>query len=100
MVVGPVTRLLDESRREAVSIGPVVGQLRVDEVVDVPLEEYQSRLLGVHDENRTYSILKGSGPAEDVVLGSPEERLSVLGLLLEVVRGVETLDVLLEGLNL
>ena len=37
VVVGPVTRLLDEGGRKAVSIGPVVGELRVDEIEDVPL---------------------------------------------------------------
>lgn len=35
MVVGPVTSLLDEGGRKAVGIGPVVDELRVDEVEDL-----------------------------------------------------------------
>lgn len=35
MVVSPVTRLLNEGGREAVGVGAVVGELRVDEVEDL-----------------------------------------------------------------
>jgi hypothetical protein len=35
VIVGPVTSLLDEGRGETVSIGPVVDELRVDEVEDL-----------------------------------------------------------------
>lgn len=73
--------LLVEGGGEAVGIGLVVGQLGVDEVVDVPC------------------VLESGGAAEHVVLDTTEEWLSILGLGLELVRAVEVLDVLLEVLR-
>ena len=37
MEVGPVTRLLNERGREAVSIGLVVGQLMIHEIIDLQM---------------------------------------------------------------
>jgi hypothetical protein len=77
--VSKATSLVDEGRRETVSVGLVVDELSVDEIVDIP------------------SILQSGGAAENVVLDAPEEVLGRLLSLLELLRGVEALDVLLES---
>lgn len=98
MVVGPVARLLDEGGRETVGEGPVVGKLRVDEVVDLKSDRsVKGQRRKATKETYVPCVLEGGGPAEDVVLDALEEGLSLLGLLLEVVRSVEVLDVLGES---
>jgi hypothetical protein len=42
-------------------------------------------------------VLERSGTTENVVLDTLEERLGILGLLLESVRSVEVFNVLLKG---
>lgn len=81
VVVSERAGLLVEGGGEAVGVGLVVGQLGVDEVVDVPC------------------VLESGGAAEHVVLDTTEEWLSILGLGLELGRAVEVLDVLLEVLQ-
>jgi len=46
----------------------------------------------------THDVLQGSGAAEGIVLKLGQEVLGLVGLLLELVRAVDLLDVLLESL--
>ena len=47
---------------------------------------------------KTHNILQGSGTSEGKVLKLSKEVLSLIGLLLEVFRVVDLLDMLLESL--
>lgn len=81
VVVSKAASLFDETRRKAVSVGLVVGQLGVDVVVDVP------------------GILQSRGAAEYVVANSTEEGSSSLCGSLEIGGSVYIRDVLLESLT-
>lgn len=81
-----------------------MGELRVDVIVDVPLIKRARRISSATIETRnhsaTYGVLQSGGATKDEILNSGEEGSSFLGLGLEVVGGVELLDVLLEGLDM
>jgi hypothetical protein len=51
-------------------------------------------------EDYTYDVLQGGRPAENIVSDRLQERLSLLGLLFELVRSVNSGDVLFESLEI
>lgn len=101
MPVDQVSDLVDVGWRETVGIGLVVGQLGVDVVVDVPLfkKSQSDDEFGFFSHGRkTHDVLQGGGATEGKVLELSQEGLSLFGLLLELVRAVDLLDMLLESL--
>lgn len=95
--IGEVAGLFEESGWETMSVGLVVGELRVDEVVDLPKRHFNMTSLVVVIVTHVPGVLEGSGAAKDVILHPLEEGLSILSLLLESVGGVEILDVLFKS---
>lgn len=77
--VSPMTSLFDKRRRETVSISLVMGELRVEEIVEIP------------------SILQSCRATKDKVLDRIHKRSSLLCLVLEFTGAVELLNVLLES---
>jgi len=104
LVLAPVDQisdLIDIGRRETVGVGLVVGQLGVDVVVDIPLFDKPQSDTEFRQCSRgwkTHHVLQGSGTTESEVLKLGQEVLSPLGLLLELVRVVDLLDMFLESL--
>jgi len=62
-----------------VGVSFIVSELRVHVVVDIP------------------DVLQGGRPAENIVSSRLQERLSLFGLLFELVRGVNSGDVFFES---
>lgn len=119
MEIRPVARLLDQSGRQAMRIGLVMGQLVIHEVVNLPRNvlrevDYSARTgrtyvnLSCKDQHAspiiilgvTHNVLKGErAVTKDEVLRNMEERLSALCSSLELGRSVELLHMALEFLK-
>jgi len=101
MPVDQVSDLVDVGRGETVGVGLVVGQLSVDVVIDIPLfgrSQSDNYFSCYSHGEKTHNVLQGGGTTEGVVLKFGQEELRALGLLLELLRAVNLLDVLLESL--
>ena len=101
MPVDQVSDLVDVGRGETIGVGFVMSQLSVDVVMDVPLfgrSQSDNDTMRCSHGGKTHNVLQGGGTTEGEVLKFGQEVLSVVGLLLELFRVVNLLDVLFESL--
>jgi hypothetical protein len=81
-----VTRLLDVRRWQAECVGPVVGELRVNILVDLDHSVRMHRKEVVARLSHIPEVVVGDPGTSDVTLNAVEERLGRVGTLAEGVR--------------
>ena len=103
MPVDQVADLVNVGWWETVGVGLVVGQLGVDVIVDIPLfrrPQSDNEFWCFSHGRITHDVLQGGGTTEGEVLELGQESVGLFGLLLEVIRVVDLLDMFLEKLQI